>query len=82
MAAFIIGLGNALEPEEIETLENEFADNAEIWDALGISMLEGPLDISLETALAVTDAALDIRLGGESASLDVVGRVSLAGLER
>jgi len=80
--AFLNGLGNSLQSEEIDALVVEFADDSEIWETLGIPQpVLTPADNAIAgTSLAGGDAPLDTPLDGEQANLDLIGLGSEVGI--
>ena len=67
------GLAGSLEPEEISSLAFEFADDADIWDALGIPQPQLPLEqVDVETS-SEEDIPFDSSVDGAEPDLGLIG---------
>ena len=62
--AFLSGLAGSLEPEEISSLAFEFADDADIWVALGIPQPQLPLEEVVVETSSEEDIPFDSSVDG------------------
>lgn len=71
--AFLSGLAGSLEPEEISSLAFEFADDADIWDALGIPQPQLPLEEVVVETSSEEDIPFDSSVDGAEPGLGLIG---------